>query len=1256
MATSSKSRDNFVRTLKFPLQLQGISQIDFGKISDLYGTTEGTHDASLFGLLMSVHLTGFRLFGNSTQAKAFQFSRDLDTEFREKWKTQIVDEAPNLSPSVLISFVKKVPRRRNEGELPLFEESVIMERLGAETKYKPPENTSTEGVTTGQILKAFSSGLAREFSDWSNMKEDRGRAAIRIFDAVAASLGVNLPSVEAGINKMEQSDSSFHPAIAYDPGLLTIDIEDFSEFAIHQVVAQKLHMLRRDSKDPENINQSDLQQQITTQSNNALSWIFGEGFLYWRKKSTEEICSDFSISDENKGEIEKLKELFSRIPEDKVFGALRYSNYRSSLGGKVDSWVANYFGQLKELEERIEKIGDQWSIPNELKQPENKELLSSAGLSAGQIENLIQGLSSELPQIKEALSCLLGRKDKLPSEKDVNRIMKFSSKLDGISGVLRSIKNQLEQEKESDDSDRVSVADTCDFKLPKWLEKLPKINQISGGVPDIKREIEELKNSFTQLRRLYADSVGETLDNAGKKGFLSDPLKHFIEIEKRELSKRGGNTSSAEEQALKKLVHGFARLAVTGSDEFKELVKPTLYQLYSKRDVNRFIHNAQGAIYRSPFSRSRHQAYSVDNTKLKALKIGDRIEEIIMGLRSELKKSSSFALYRDLLRAENFLYRYRLTGLLDEVPKDIVPVEKIIPHIFLPMYMEHLLSLDELKRETVIKLFNQLNSELNGAIARAFRESFFVKTKFMRVRENELLWVAKQKPWLPPKHVEESSSKLGESIQNVRSQLNQPQGALDPIKVVEVTTQERSEDEHIAPLLQQMPHDWYVDLKVVQVTSDREIKGIGVGKKKIKRNFQTAESPARLIGPPSFKTLIDQWLSNPNIKLGEHNLMFIQKYTQKVELLSDFSPKISIEPKQLTAEIALVVTDERDYRSDANPIAQSVIGIDLGEAGIGYAVFRVDDIKAAVKNGSFPDPIKAGAVPIPSVRNLIKNVRRYRKKTQPNQRFLQKSNTMLMQLRENAVGNTCFVIDGLCAKYKGLPVLESSIANLASGGKQLELVYDKVVHSYCYSDIDAHKQARKHHWAGAENWEHPKLMERERKKEENHGRWEPIGPPRALKHYPGASVHPYRTSQTCSSCKRNPYYVVEQTSQLKYSIQDGGRVVLDDEHVLLLKQQDKPNGKKEEVDREMKKYRRRKERAPFQYPFQPSREGKEVDQEELKRIIKRQLRQAPKSSRSKDTTQSEYHCVFEDCQNQMHADKNAAINIVRKWIKDKGIH
>jgi len=64
-------------------------------------------------------------------------------------------------------------------------------------------------------------------------------------------------------------------------------------------------------------------------------------------------------------------------------------------------------------------------------------------------------------------------------------------------------------------------------------------------------------------------------------------------------------------------------------------------------------------------------------------------------------------------------------------------------------------------------------------------------------------------------------------------------------------------------------------------------------------------------------------------------------------------------------------------------------------------------------------------------------------------------------------------------------------------------------------------------------------------------------------------------------------------------------------------------------------------------------ESKKVSADELRSLVNKQLRQPQVSTRSKDTTQSVYLCVFEDCGNRIHADENAAINIVRKWVDFK---
>ena len=57
--------------------------------------------------------------------------------------------------------------------------------------------------------------------------------------------------------------------------------------------------------------------------------------------------------------------------------------------------------------------------------------------------------------------------------------------------------------------------------------------------------------------------------------------------------------------------------------------------------------------------------------------------------------------------------------------------------------------------------------------------------------------------------------------------------------------------------------------------------------------------------------------------------------------------------------------------------------------------------------------------------------------------------------------------------------------------------------------------------------------------------------------------------------------------------------------------------------------------------------------EEMLRATRQCLRFRQESTRSKDTSQSRYRCLFSDCGHEMHADENAAINIGYKWFTEK---
>lgn len=121
--------------------------------------------------------------------------------------------------------------------------------------------------------------------------------------------------------------------------------------------------------------------------------------------------------------------------------------------------------------------------------------------------------------------------------------------------------------------------------------------------------------------------------------------------------------------------------------------------------------------------------------------------------------------------------------------------------------------------------------------------------------------------------------------------------------------------------------------------------------------------------------------------------------------------------------------------------------------------------------------------------------------------------------RENVIGDVCHVIELLMEKYQAFPVLESSVGNFESGGKQLELVYKSVSSMYLQGENDARNALRKHHWKGANSWTHPRLLKRiwdNKNKVWHETDTEP------LNLYPGAAVNPAGTSQTCQHCGINP--------------------------------------------------------------------------------------------------------------------------------------
>ena len=89
VASHANSKKDYVRTIKFPLELKDNTNINFADVTELFEVTEGTSQASLFGILVTTHLAGFRFFPNARQTLSFRELGNLESDFRSALAKQI---------------------------------------------------------------------------------------------------------------------------------------------------------------------------------------------------------------------------------------------------------------------------------------------------------------------------------------------------------------------------------------------------------------------------------------------------------------------------------------------------------------------------------------------------------------------------------------------------------------------------------------------------------------------------------------------------------------------------------------------------------------------------------------------------------------------------------------------------------------------------------------------------------------------------------------------------------------------------------------------------------------------------------------------------------------------------------------------------------------------------------------------------------------------------------------------------------------
>lgn len=1210
IALIAKSQKPTMRTLQFPLD--GSPEISSSDLIGLYNVIEGVELGSIFTFWASLHLAGFRFFAAAGDAANF---RQLSVFNDAYWNSQFCASSNLnyewLKPSALYSALQKNVRAM-AGKDVSFNPETVSNELAKRLLGKSLVNSKNESnypVDVVEFLNELGKAVCSSASSWREVNTDPAIALTKI-DLLLKEKGYMAPSlvsIASKLGKLEPVGATIaHVRKSHKSNQFTMQ-------TIYSLIANQM------GEGQTNVT-SWVQTEAVTQNASALSWIFSKGIQYFVNTPLDKILSDFQIEPdtENIEGIQHVIKSAQAIPNITLFGQKHYSYFRANFAGKVTSWIANYGNRIEELNAIIQEILP-IELPSKIETVEAKIFFHGTDSTPSSLSEQILSVQSKTDSLKTYLNILIGK-----STDDIEsacvKIAEFSDVIDSLGGQLRALKTNIERQRDiaigTGNSALLSLCTECAFDVPKWLKPLPKLNAFSGGIPNIQQEVGNNTKIYESLWLHWRKFTNELVDFSGNKFDIYDRVAEREASLIKQINPKLHEVRG-DRRARRNIVNRIGRMIQNCSEETKILCVGqwnALGLFENKKNLNTWIFNQKGRVYASPLDKSKHGTYALNDNVL----MNTDWIDWLTSFTEVIKQSNYKAAHEDLQTLEVGKQSLVISGLPDiKYPDDMVSriVQFIGDYAEIPRSLRLLIEKGDVHVSSLQKLLNIFSSAIKGKSFAVFRSSFLVKLRFAIGGDNSLLYVPKNKTWRAPEQLLKSDLPIGMAARYLAEQ-----GLLNELTLKQIQALQKSDlpERALQEWLVQSPHDWYYS---PLVPGEEPVKAIKVSKN-IGNLYQLrSDSGLRLVGNSAYKSVIDRAILDKT-SLSDMSIVVNLNYEQTTKRTND-GYVTTIRELPLQWQVSIPLTEERDVKNESVEIFDRIVAFDLGEYGLGYACY---DIKTKMK-------LDSGYKSVSAIKRMMRRVWQYEHRPNIRTKFQAKFNISMSSLRDNVVGDICSQINRICDYYRAFPVFESSIGD--TGNKQLNSVYEAILTRYLYSGVSAHQNERRQYWLGADSWSHPYLKTPEFKDGAPTKNFKP------LTIFPGASVSGKGTSQRCSCCKRNPYELLEKFKETDKLAVLNGKVTVDGSTFEL---------RERNTDYEaLRKARSLNQRAPLQLLV----ENGNLTVKEIRRVLKTSLRQAPLSRQSKNSSVSQYHCVFVDCLKSMKADENAGVNIADKFLNEK---
>ncbi len=1203
-----------MRTLLYPLDLSDTDNAALGErfpaLRATYSTLEGTDFGTLTFFLATALTQGFRLFGSGKDASIYRQAELFcdDTFSAAAVATGIT--AANFVPSKLIGRLLGLPRAAGGKDIS-WNVQIVTNEFASFAEGKGVAKLAPEDVA---VYRLVAKALVEAMPGWKEAAADLPTAFGAVDDELREA-GHVLPS-------LCEIASRYRPVAPDNSTLAWIGAEHFYPATPDGMLACVA------SRAPEGTRGSQLvkwlQAEICTINAVGLSWLFGRGLEYWQQSPVAVIASDYDVPAARHENVRAVQAAAQGILPISKSGALTISSYastRTSLAGKLSSWIANGGNRFDELTARLQS-SEPWNLPEVWDGGPLAERLvrSATGMTCRELRDEIAATQSGIAVARDALGVLVGETIG-HVEASSQKLAAWSDRVSGLAGKLDMLANRsaIALGKSADVHERAFV-EVSSFTTPQWCAPLPKIVALSGGSEDPVLSLQAGSERFRQLfneRSSLCDRIDQYCTLRELPLSLNDRMMDREARYAQSVHRKVPASYDAETQGKRSVFNRLLSAAQNTSEATKQRISASLHNgPANNADVNRFLFENKGAFFRSRFDRSRHTVYDVNVAKLRALDCGALLDEWIIGAELALRTAQGAVqtLSRELRQALEDVLLLRTSRLrlwLASIPEIDYPTELIDRTSNLEdMLDERLktalgrptLSASNLRR--VVSLYDGAMSGLQHTL---LRDRFVSQLRFTASGDTALTYRSKPAPWAPPPQSAHSSKPIGRAVEIVGMNVRPPEEAIALLR-----ESPEADATVIGAYMRQAPHDWCC----VPILQGLGTLSTGVSASKGTLGSLRKAKVVRLIGPSTHKTPLDGALDGLTT-WGDLTLVVRQHYSQRARLEADGTLTAELQPLHCSAELAVPMTETvaPEKLPDAT-MFQRLVALDLNETGIGWAVFSITDagdLRAA--------PLATGHAKVPSLRAMVRRLWKYEHAPNERTKFQSTFNVNMSNVRESVVGHLSNAIDTLCAQFDAFPVLE--IPGDGAKDRNVRSVFEQIMQRYTFSNISAHQSARKQYWAGADLWPHPSLLSLERKE------GKPTGKSKPLNLFPGAAVGNFGNSQVCSKCQRNPLAMLAELKDSDSLSMTNGTAQLSGGIIALY------HGLQERRQRGVRSTVPREERSS-------------ISVADAKAKVRRDLRES--SGDSKRAKVDLYRCIFTDCTSVMDADINAAINAGRKWL------